>query len=257
MSADVGRTPWSAADAPVGLFDQIAARYDTLWTTTPIGRAQRNLVWRDIDPLFHRGEKILDIGCGTGEDAAHFETRGVHVYASDASPVMVQVARERGVTATVCDAEELARIDRLFDGAISNFGALNCVGNLPAVAVSLARLVRPGGHLAICLLGRFCAWETLYYAFRFEWSKACRRWQHAVRYQGIPIHYPAVSELRAAFAPDFELQRWAGVGLLVPPSYVKLPAVLVRLLAACDRLLARLPVLRAMADHRLFLLVRK
>jgi ubiquinone/menaquinone biosynthesis C-methylase UbiE len=239
------------------VFDRVAATYDAIWTSTPIGRAQRNLVWREMDALFHPGERILDIGCGTGEDAAHFEARGIQVYATDASPAMVQVARERGIAATVCDAEELGRLDRSFDGAISNFGALNCVGNLPVVAVSLAGLVRPGGRLAICLLGRFCAWETLYYALRFEWSKACRRWRRTARYQEILVHYPTASEIRDAFAPDFELERWTGVGLLVPPSYVNLPAGLVGVLATCDRLLTRLPLLRAMADHRLFLLVRK
>jgi SAM-dependent methyltransferase len=234
----------------------MATRYDALWTTTAIGRAQRNLVWRDMEDLFHPGERILDIGCGTGEDAAHFEARGVQVYATDASPAMVQVARERGVTATVCDAEGLGRVGRSFDGAISNFGALNCVENLPAVAVSLAALVRPGGRVAICLLGRFCAWETLYYGVRLEWGKAFRRWRGA-RYQEITVRYPAAAEIRAAFAPDFELRRWTGIGLLVPPSYVKVPAALVHVLAACDRFLARLPLLRAMADHSLFLLVRK
>jgi ubiquinone/menaquinone biosynthesis C-methylase UbiE len=238
------------------VFDRIATRYDALWTDTAIGRAQRNLVWREIDSLFHRGERILDIGCGTGEDSAHFTARGVHVYATDASPAMVQVARERGVTATVCSAEELGRIGRSFDGAISNFGALNCVGNLPFVAVSLATLVRPGGRVAICLLGPLCAWETVYYAARFEWRKACRRWRDA-RYREMLIHYPTAAEIRRAFAPDFEVRRWTGIGLLVPPSYVKMPAPLVRLLAACDRVLARLPLLRGMADHRLFLLVRK
>ena len=238
-------------------FDRIADTYDALWTTTPIGRAQRNLVWREMDALFHPGERILDIGCGTGEDAAHFEARGIQVYATDASPAMVQVARQRGITATVCEAEELGRLDRSFDGAISNFGALNCVGNLPALAVSLAGLVRPGGRLALCLLGRFCAWETLYYALRFQWSKACRRWRQDARYREMMIHYPTVAEIRAAFAPDFEVYRWMGIGLLVPPSYVKLPAAVVRMLAACDRLLTRLPLLRALADHRLFILVRK
>jgi hypothetical protein len=73
----------------------------------------------------------------------------------------------------------------------------------------------------------------------------------------IMVYYPTVADVRAAFAPDFELQRWTGIGLCVPPSYVKLPALLVGCLAACDRLLARLPLLRALADHRLFLLVRK
>ena len=244
------------SSAPV--FDRMAASYDAAWTNTPIGRAQRDLVWREVDPLFQAGERILDIGCGTGEDAVHFAARGVTVYATDASPAMVQVARERGVTATVCRAEELGRIGRTFDGAISNFGALNCVEDLPAVARALATLVRPGGRVAISLLGRFCAWETLYYAVRLQWSKAFRRWRgDRVPYQEITVHYPTASEIHAAFKDDFELLRWTGIGLLVPPSYVKLPAAVVRMLAACDRVLARLPLLRGLADHRLFLLVRK
>jgi ubiquinone/menaquinone biosynthesis C-methylase UbiE len=240
------------------VFDRIADSYDALWTTTAIGRAQRDLVWREVDPLFQSGERILDIGCGTGEDAIHFAERGVTVYATDASPAMVDVARERGVTATVCSAEELGRIGRTFDGAISNFGALNCVEDLPAVARSLAGLVRPGDGVAICILGRFCAWETLYYAARLQFGKARRRWRgDRVPYREITVHYPTASQIHAAFQNDFELLRWTGIGLLVPPSYVKLPAAVVRVLAACDRVLARLPLLRAMADHRLFLLVRK
>jgi ubiquinone/menaquinone biosynthesis C-methylase UbiE len=246
------------------LFDRLAVRYDALWTTTPNGRAQRNLVWRHLDAIFQTGERIIDIGCGTGEDAAHFVARGVTVYATDASPAMVQVAQARGgFAAAVRSAEELAQIGGMFDGAISNFGALNCVENLTAVEDSLAGLVRPGGRVAVCILGRFCAWETLYYATRLQFRKAFRRFAgHALAcpsagLPGILIHYPTAAEFRAAFAPHFELQRWTGIGLLVPPSYVKLPAPLVSALAACDRLLARLPLLRALADHRLFLLVRK
>ncbi len=261
-------------------FDRLAARYDVLWTITAIGRAQRHQVWREMEPLFHKGERILDIGCGTGEDAAHFAARGVAVYATDASPAMIQMALARGgFSAAVCGAEELARIGRTFDGAISNFGALNCVEDLPAVASSFSTLVRPGGHVAICLLGRFCAWETLYYGVRFQFRKAFRRWVGRTPWSarvpldpqadegvgcgpgGPPysfcIHYPTASEVRAAFSPHFASQRWTGIGLLVPPSYVKIPSALVEILAACDHLLARLPFLRALADHRLFLLVKK
>src|SRR5260370_41664021 len=106
------------------LFDSMAARYDVLWTSTAVGRAQRDLVWRDMDALFQTGERILDIGCGTGEDAAHFAQRGVTVYATDASPAMVQVAQARGVAAGVCGAEELAQICGTVDCAISKFRAL-------------------------------------------------------------------------------------------------------------------------------------
>jgi hypothetical protein len=169
---------------------------------------------------------------------------------------MVEAASGRGVAAEVCRAEDLASLEGPFDGAISNFGALNCVEDLSTVAESLAAVVRPGGRAAICLLGRCCAWETLYYGVRLQFGKAFRRWAGKAT-APIAVWYPTVGEVRAAFAYGFALESWMGIGLLVPPSYLKLPAAMVAALAACDRVLARMPLLRAMADHRLFVLVRK
>jgi len=240
-------------------FDRVAARYDELWTRTATGCAQRSLVWRNVDGLFHPGERVLDIGCGTGADAAHFSALGIAIHATDCSPAMVRAARQRGgFSASVMRAEEIAMIGEIYDGAISNFGALNCVGDLAAVAQALARVVRPGGRVALCTMGRFCAWETIYYASRFEFGKAFRRRRGSASSSlGIAVQYPAVAALAAAFAPEFALHRWMGIGLLVPPSYVPLPAPLVRLFGMLDRALARLPLLRALADHRLLILVRK
>jgi hypothetical protein len=67
------------------------------------------------------------------------------------------------------------------------------------------------------------------------------------------VYYPTVRQLRATFAPDFELLHWTGIGMLVPPSYVKLPAPTVNFLARIDRL----PFLRSVADHRLLIFRRK
>ena len=48
----------------------------------------------------------------------------------------------------------------------SNFGALNCIADLrPMFGYALDRL-EPGGYLAVTLMGRFCAWETVGFALR-------------------------------------------------------------------------------------------
>lgn len=235
-------------------FDVIASRYDELWTHSAIGRAQRDLVWRHLDPLFRPGDRILDIGCGTGEDAAHFTARGVSVHATDPSSAMREIARCRVGHVSAALPEPPAS----FDGAISNFGALNCVQDLDAVARDLARLVRPGGRIAICVIGRFCLWESVYYSVRLQFAKAFRRLRgRASSSLGITVCYPTVGALAAAFAPDFALERWTGIGLFVPPSYVPLPARPVGMCAAVDRVLAGLPLLRSLADHRLLIFERK
>jgi SAM-dependent methyltransferase len=229
-------------------FDCIARRYDELWTETPAGRAQRAQVWRHIDSLFQAGDRILDIGCGTGADAAHLLARGVGIHGTDASPAMLaeceaMLGRNPQWSGTVLRAEEIASLPGIYDGALSNFGALNCVADLQPVARALAAKVRRGGFAAICTIGRFSIWETLRYSVRLQFRKAFRRiGGRAEASLGIPVYYPTVAQLRELFAPEFQLVRWVGVGLWPP--------------AAIDRTLAGLPVLRAMADHRLLIFMR-
>src|SRR5437667_9246368 len=102
-------------------FDNLAPRYDELWTNSSIGRLQRAAVWKEIDPLVRRGDHILDIGCGTGEDARHLMDGGVRVTAIDESPEMVRIACQRGVDARTVAIEDIHHLSPTFDGAISDF----------------------------------------------------------------------------------------------------------------------------------------
>ncbi|HXE63014.1 MAG TPA: methyltransferase domain-containing protein [Bryobacteraceae bacterium] len=236
-------------------FDRVATSYQTLWSDTPAGEMQREAVWRRIDPLFSAGSQILDIGCGTGDDALALQMRGARVTGIDVSPEMIRIARGRGVDASVRRAQDLGTLQGSFDGVLSNFGALNCVENLARLREPLARLTQPGGWLAICLLGRICAWETAWYLLRGDLARATRRWSgEAASSLSRRVFYPTIEGVRRAFAPDFALHSWHGIGLTVPPSYVTgLSTSTIRRLANLDRRLASLPLIRVFSDHRLLL----
>jgi ubiquinone/menaquinone biosynthesis C-methylase UbiE len=254
------------------VFDRLASQYDRLWNRSAVGLLQREAVWRHIGPLFQSGQAALDLGCGTGEDALRLMQRGVRVHGIDASPEMVRIARSRGVDAETLGIEHFGEHcgehcgehsgrledDGCFDVALSNFGAINCVEDIEALREPLARLVRPGGYLAICVIGRFCLWETAWGLFRAQPAKAFRRWRKsAMSSLGIRVYYPSSKRLEAAFHPRFTLVNWCGIGLSVPPSYVTgLPAGVLRKLDAFDRRVAHWPWLRGLADHRLFVFVR-
>jgi SAM-dependent methyltransferase len=242
----------------VAAFDRIAPSYQALWSGTPAGEMQREAVRRFIEPLFRTGSRVLDIGCGAGDDAIALQARGVHVTGIDASPEMVRIARERGIDASVRRAEDIDNLDGPFDGILSNFGALNCVQNPADLRAPLARLTQPGAWLAICLMGRVCAWETTWYLLRGDLARATRRWSGEASSSLVPrVFYPTVASLRLVLSPDFTLQAWHGIGLTVPPSYVTgLSAPTIQRLANLDRRLASLPLLRAFSDHHLMLFRR-
>jgi SAM-dependent methyltransferase len=242
----------------IAVFDKIAPHYDELWTSSAVGHLQREAVWRRIGALFQSGQAVLDLGCGTGEDALRLMRAGVRVRAIDASGEMVRIARDRGVNAEVLPIEKCGRLEGSFDVVLSNFGALNCVEDIEALREPLARLVRPGGYLALCIMGRFCAWETAWALFHRQPAKAFRRWRKsAVSSLGIRVFYPSRRRLEAALGPDFTLLSWCGIGLSVPPSYVTgLSTDVLQKLDAFDRRVAHWPVLRGVSDHRLFVFVR-
>jgi SAM-dependent methyltransferase len=241
-------------------FDHLASRYDELWTHAPVGRLQRLAVWRQAASRFRPGDRILDLGCGTGEDAAYLGAAGMSVTAIDISPEMVRIARMRGIHAEVLAMEEIDSSAARFDGALSNFGALNCVRDLDFVSRKLGNLIRPGGYALLCFMGSFCLWETAWYLIRVQRRRAWRRWrgEDGSASLGLTIFYPTVARMRRAFAPQFDLVGIAGIGVCVPPSYVRgLPLPLLRLADRIDRAIATLPLIRSLSDHRLLIFRRR
>jgi SAM-dependent methyltransferase len=252
-------------------FDAVAERYDETFTISKIGQAQRASIWKELEKTFHSGERVLEVGCGTGVDASFLARRGVAVVACDASSQMIAVAQRATqelnqvgaapVQLHQLRAEEigLLREQGPFDGVFSNFGVLNCVDNLRPLAIDLAALLRPGASALLCFLGPFCAWEIAWYLVHGQPRKAFRR----LRRGGVTarlsdqatvhVRYPSVRSLVRTFLPEFRLKSVKGIGVSVPPSYVERCAVgLPRAFDFCvraDSVLGHCPGIRVFADH--------
>ena len=252
-------------------FDELAADYDRSFTATAIGERMRTATWRRLDLTFRPGERVLELNCGTGEDAVHLARRGVRVLATDASPAMLAATRAKVERAGLAHMVEVVplRIEGLagqgacggLDGVLSNFGGLNCVDELPNVARALALLLPPGGKALLCVMGPAVPWEWGWYLARGQPAKALRRVRRGgTPWRGLTIRYPTVGTTRRAFAPYFEQRRVAALGALVPPPFAGAWAAHhPRLLAALDRWergLETLPPLPWLADHYLMELER-
>jgi ubiquinone/menaquinone biosynthesis C-methylase UbiE len=259
--------PGSAAGAA---FDRIAQDYDQVFTNTLIGRAQRDAVWKVLTRTFRANDKVLELNCGTGEDALFLAGNGISVFALDASPQMIASAERRlhhnspENPPVFCElpTERIGELhpETQFDGAFSNFSGLNCIADLRPVASSLASLVKQNGRLLLCFSTRFCLIEIVYYLAVGQWRKALRRCKGytEVTIDGaqFTVYYPTLREIRRSFAPDFRLDSCTGIGVAVPPSYLEGWARrhprLFLLLGSLEGLLAAVPVLRSTGDHVLF-----
>jgi trans-aconitate 2-methyltransferase len=92
------------------------------------------------------GERILDLGCGTGQLTAEIAASGAQVVGLDSSPEMLGQARQNypNLKFVLADATSF-RFDELFDAVFSN-AALHWVKNAEAAVQSIATALRPGGR---------------------------------------------------------------------------------------------------------------
>ena len=141
----------------------------------------REVLHRHYARVFRAGERVLDVGCGTGIDAVFLAQGGVDVVAVDFSPEMVAQCRAKAssagltprVDARVLSITELGTLrGERFDGLVSAFAGLNTLPDLHQFAADASQLVKPGGRVILHLLNRFSLWEWLGYVSHANWRAA-------------------------------------------------------------------------------------
>jgi len=227
-------------------YDAIAAGYDAqvegdAW--------MRRVLQHHYARVFTPGQRVLDIGCGTGTDAIFLANRGVQVVAIDFSPEMIAQAHAKIAAAGAADlvraellpVADIGRLEGPFDGVISAFAGLSTLPDLAQFAADAANLVRPAGHLVVHMLNRFSLWECLGYLQHANW-RAAREVGHVRTREfvigGRPVGhtlYLGAEAYRRYFATDFALCQSYSLGALRPPHTVKrIPSNLVHALEWLD-----------------------
>jgi ubiquinone/menaquinone biosynthesis C-methylase UbiE len=252
-------------------FDVIAPAFDQRFGAWCSVSAQRRAVRTALLQEFPEYGHILELGGGTGEDAAFLAQSGYDMLLTDPSPTMVELARAKlsqfGAKAEMAAGEELEEFaarhlskgGELFDAAFSNFAPLNCVVDLRPVARGLAQLLKPGAPAMLVLFGTFCPGEMLTEILLKRPQQALRRCKRGpisarLSKHEFPIVYHRRATLQRTLAPWFVLEKRLGIGITVPPSaaepWISQQPRLLGVMEAVDRVLSR--PLAFLGDHVLY-----
>lgn len=254
-------------------FDSVAADYDGPLGNNPLVQKMRTRVMETIEKTFPPGARLLDLGCGTGIDAAYLGTRGYSIVAIDDSSAMVTRARERvrrvdaDVRVVHLGMQDLERLDvDGFDGAYSNMGALNCLPDLSPLSRVLGTKIKPGGHLVAAVIGRYCPWEFIFYLMRGQTGRAGVRFSQGtvpvpLNGERVWMRYLAPREFARELAAEFEPVHQQALALFGPPPYLAHNydrfRILFDWLGRADRALGDKPIFRNGGDHFLMVLKNK
>lgn len=251
-------------------FDALAATYDRDFSFSPLGRMLRQNVQASMVVAFAPGDRVLELNCGTGEDAIWLAQRGIRVTATDASAPMRDIVVRKVSAAGLEGWIQVRHLDlaqpafsavqESFDGAFSNFGGLNCVSDLNPVCSLLACAVRPGGRLLLVLMGRWCLWEISWHLAHLNAKTAFRRLTRSGTNANLGpvtcgVWYHTTEKIRRILAPAFRLRDVQGVGVFLPPTYLQQTIIrrprLASLLLQLDRMLAGKAPFSRFGDHLL------
>lgn len=123
------------------------------------GQVERDLdLWLDEHwELLPSGMKVLDLGCGHGDDSAAMVAHGLNVWSFDRQGGRIDVARQRAPEATFVEGDMRERFpfpDGQFDAVVASlslhyFDWLTTVG----IVSEVGRVLRPEG-LLLCRVNR-------------------------------------------------------------------------------------------------------
>lgn len=216
-------------------YDLIADHYDSVEGRNAISERVRRASLQLALASFRPGDRILELGCGTGRDAVSLASHRIFIDASDVSPAMVEATRARAdregvgefVRTSVNSAAVAANEGGPYDGAYSNGAVLNLEPNFRELAQGLTRTLRPGAPAVLTAANRLSLFELLLYPLALRPRKAFRKLSRSVPIpisrEGFGKRYVVATrfltprEFVAPFVGSFVIEAWRGLQVFTPP----------------------------------------
>jgi len=255
-------------------FDSASEEYDYTISHNYINSWIRKKSVSEVLKLVNRDSILLEIGCGTGEEALKIAKYAKLVVATDISSRMIElltlkvkakkmegkVIPLRLAASKIENVRKLTGIEK-FDLAYSFNGCLNCEPNLGIFSESLGRLLKPYSCFICSIRNPVCSSEMLSHLFTFQLKKATSRKNQptmvSVGGKDIPAFYYTPNEFIHYFQHLFRIRRFFALPAILPPAYLSdyylKMGPLTRLAEYIDKLFCSIPPFNMLGDQTLFI----
>jgi ubiquinone/menaquinone biosynthesis C-methylase UbiE len=150
----------------------------------------------------HKGDRVLEVGCGTGCDLLQFAKHGAQATGVDFTPAHLELARQRvGNAAKVVegDATALPFADASFDYVYSH-GVIHHCSEPRKASQEILRVLRPGGRFNVQL---YAKWSFWHFQRRLQYTLRGKDWKRYVENSEAPVHIDLYTKrsMSALFSP--------------------------------------------------------
>lgn len=256
-------------------FDVAASNYDATFTNSIIGKLQRNLVYRNLSKILknQKPKTILEINCGTGEDAIWLAKQGYSITATDISEKMIAISNSKNSFKNLqfkqMDINSLSENfgGEKFDLIFSNFGGLNCLNKreLQSFFKSASQLLSEKGKIGLVIMPKNTLWEQFYFLAKGNFKNIFRRKKVSVIAnvdgEKVITYYYNPKEIKYLASDFFKAKEVFPIGFFIPPSYLepffKNKSSLVSVINKLESKVKHTSFLSKYADHYLILLQKR
>lgn len=213
-------------------YDHEACSYEERYWKNPIAQRIRQSFREAVKAQSFN--TVLEIGCGTGLDLAHFASiyPEKQVYGIDIAPAMVAKAAAKiqqlqlnNVRVAQGTPEDLATLfpGVNFDHIFVFFGALNTVPDLQQAARRLKERLKPGGTMVLTFVNKWYLADTIIHLVRFRLRRAFQRskpvWGGYSDRYFLSSRCYSPRDVRAAFGGEFQIVDRRGYSIVYPAWY--------------------------------------
>jgi predicted TPR repeat methyltransferase len=132
--------------------DQFAESYDA--TVLQYGWNSPQVIFDLVEESLGPGDRLLDLGIGTGLSAVPFRDAGVQVFGVDGSMKMLECCESKRVAVELTQHDirsiPIPYVDQSFDHVIA-CGVFHLIGHLDGIFAEVKRLMRGGGAFAFTI----------------------------------------------------------------------------------------------------------